>query len=97
MQLGLPTRLALAVAGAGLALTGTVLVIRAAWGAVALALGPIWAFAILGGLLATGGAVLIAAARNSKRKPPPPSPQAARHGAFQEGLRAGRVTRSRGL
>ncbi len=96
MQLGIPTRLALAFAGAGLALTGAVLVIRAAWSGIALALGPIWASALLGALLATIGALLLATARRAKRKPPPPSPQAALLGAFLEGLRAGRATGSRG-
>ncbi|HCQ67357.1 MAG TPA: hypothetical protein DIU07_20425 [Rhodobacteraceae bacterium] len=71
------------------------LVIRAAWSAVALTLGPIWASAILGALLAAFGAVLLAAARRSKRIPPPPFPQAALLGAFFEFLRAGRVTGSR--
>lgn len=96
MQLSIPTRLAFALAGAGLAIAGTVFLVRAAWGALALSLGPVWASAITGAGLAALGAILVAVARASRRKVAPPPPQAAMLGAFLEGLRAGRATGVRG-
>lgn len=95
MQMRTTSRLAFALAGAGLALTGAVLLIRAAWAGLALALGPIWASTLTGAALALIGALLLLAAQTSHRPEPRVSPEVAMLGAFFEGLRAGRASRSR--
>ena len=95
MQMRTTSRLAFAVAGAGLTLAGAILLIHAGWAVLAVAYGPIWATTIVGGALAVIGGGLILAARKSHRPPPQPAPEAAMLGAFFEGLRAGRATRAR--
>ena len=95
MQMRTTSRLAFAVAGAGLTLAGAILLIHAGWAVLALAYGPIWATAIVGTALAGVGGLMILAARKSHRPPPQPAPAAALLGAFFEGLRAGRATRGR--
>ena len=96
MPMSITTRLAFASAGAGLALAGTVLLVRAAWAGVALALGPVWASALIGAGLALLGALLVARARTAKRPQPTATPETAMFSAFFEGLRAGRATGARG-
>lgn len=89
-------KLALAFAGAGLVIAALILLARAAWLGLDLWLGPVWAFAILGGaFLLIGGATLAVALR--RREPPRPEapPYAAFMVAFLEGLQAGRATRRR--
>lgn len=95
MQMKTTTRLAFVLTGAGLALTGTILMLRAGWGFIAVALSPIWASAILGGALVLTGLILALLARASHKPAPRVSPQAAMMGAFFEGLQAGRATRKR--
>ena len=63
------TRLALALAGAGLAVSGVVLTLRAVWIAVSVALGPMWASAILGGVLLLIGALVLGLSTRSSRRP----------------------------
>lgn len=95
MQMRTTSRLAFAVAGAGLALAGAILLIHAGWAVLALAYGAIWATTIVGAALAGVGGLLILAARTAHRPPPQPAPEVAMLGAFFEGLRAGRATRAR--
>jgi len=52
-------RLALIVMGAGLGLCGLLLLLHAAWTAIAVALGAIWASALLGGALLLVGATVV--------------------------------------
>ena len=91
------TRLALALAGAGLAVAGTVLLLRAAWVGLSLALGPLWATVILGGALALVGALLLAlAARVPRRRAATDDDLIVRIvTAFFGGLAAGRSSRDR--
>lgn len=96
MTMRLTSRLALAIAGASLAIAGTILLLRASWGWLALALDPLWATTILGGTLALCGALLAMTARAAHRPPPRPAPATALFGAFYEGLRAGRATTGSG-
>lgn len=93
MRMSTSTRLVLATAGTGLALAGIVFLVQAAWGAITLALGPLWASALIGALLISIGVILIVQTR--KPKPVPPSPQAALVGAFLEGMKVGRAMMSR--
>lgn len=91
------TRLALVLAGAGLAVTGMVLLLRAAWIAMALPLGAMWASAVLGGALLFVGALFVLLATMKSHKP--------EHSdadlivlvttAFLQGLTAGRSSRHR--
>ena len=91
------TRLALALAGAGLAVSGVVLLLRAVWIAVAVPVGPMWASAILGGVLLLIGALALAlAARRSHRAETSDDELIVRiTTAFFQGLAAGRAGRDR--
>jgi len=89
------SRLALVFTGAGLGICGTVFLVRAAWEALAVTVGSLWASATIGGGLLFIGIVLICFARNARRRPPTHSPQAAVVAAFLDGLRAGRETAAR--
>ena len=91
------TRLALALAGAGLAVSGIVLLLRAVWIAVAVPLGPMWASAILGGvLLLTGALALAMAGRRSHDREASDDDLIVRiTTAFFKGLAAGRSERDR--
>ncbi|MCB1350186.1 MAG: hypothetical protein KDK11_16675 [Maritimibacter sp.] len=91
------TRLALALAGAGLAVAGTVLLLRAAWVGLSLALGALWATVILGGALALIGALLLAlAARVPRRRAATDDDLIVRIvTAFFGGLAAGQSSRDR--
>lgn len=91
------TRLALAFAGAGLAVAGAVLLLRAAWLAMALPLGPIWTSVILGGALLATGAVVAAVALHRRRRPALLDSDLVVlvTTAFFQGLAAGRSVRER--
>lgn len=91
MNNSLLARLAFAFAGAGLAVAGTVLLVRAAWGALAIVLGPIWASAIVGFGLVLLGALGFAL---SHRRRPAPS-NSALFDAFFQGMRAGQAASGR--
>lgn len=89
-------RLASALAGAGLVVGGVVLLLRAAWIALAAALAPMWASVILGSVLVLVGALVLALSA------PRSTPRPAASGddlivrlttAFFEGLTAGRSSR----
>lgn len=91
-------RLALAFAGAGLAVAGTVLLLRAAWLGLSFALGALWASVILGGALVLLGALLLAlGARPSRPEPGGPDTTMILRvlTAFFDGLAAGRSSRDR--
>jgi hypothetical protein len=90
MSLSLTTRVSIAIAGAGLAVGGLVLVLRASWLALDDALGPIWAHSLIGVGLIAVAIIVIAATR--QRPPPEPAPLAAIFTAFTQGLAAGRQT-----
>jgi hypothetical protein len=93
MSYSLPTRLALALAGAGLGTAGATLVMRASWLALAQWLTPLLAHALLGtGLLAVAAVTLVLARR---RPPPEPAPLVAVFTAFSQGLAAGRQSQRR--
>lgn len=90
--------LALALAGAGLVVSGLVLLLRAAWIAIALPLGPIWASSILGVALLVVGALVIAftaLAQRSSRSQSDNDLLAALVSAFLQGIAAGRSARRR--
>jgi hypothetical protein len=98
-RMRLSGRLALALAGAGLSVVGTVLLMQALWGALALALGPLWASAMVGALLALTGALCLVFARPPRphTAEPASTQQAELIATFLEGIRAGRsVRRGRG-
>lgn len=90
------THLALALAGAGLVVSGVVLLLRAAWMALAVPVGPMWASVVLGSVLVLVGALVLALTPRST-----PRPEAAPDDdlivrlttAFIEGLAAGRSSR----
>jgi len=95
----LTARLAVILMGAGLAISGLVLLLRAGWVAMALPLGPIWASVILGAVLLLIGAGSIALAMRRKRQPPRADPEliVLVTNAFLQGLAAGRASgRQRG-
>ncbi len=91
------TRLALALAGAGFAVSGVVLLLRAVWIAISVPLGPMWASAILGGVLLLIGALALAfAARRSHGREASDDDLIVRiTTAFFRGLAAGRSERDR--
>lgn len=91
MSLSLTTRASIALTGAGLAVGGLVLVLRAGWIALNDALGPIWAHSLIGAGLIVVAAIAFAVAR--RRPPPEPAPLAAIFTAFTQGLAAGRQAR----
>ena len=93
MQSRLTTRLALATVGVSLIVAGAVLLTRAIWIALAVALGPVWAFAIVGAGLALLGVTGLALASRSRRRAPPTRPALSE--AFFQGLRAGQATAAR--
>lgn len=88
-------RLAFALAGAGLAVAGLVLLLRAGWLALELAMGPVWASLILGGALLVLGALVLALAQHRPRRPAEADGDLAAQlaGAFFQGLAAGRASR----
>lgn len=90
----LTIRLALILMGAGLAVAGFVLLLRAGWVAMALPLGPMWATVILGGALLLIGAIVVALAARSKRRALHSDSEliVAITNAFLQGLAAGRAT-----
>lgn len=90
-------RLALGLTGAGLAVAGLALLLRAAWLGLSLALGALWATVILGGALVLTGALLLAlGARPSRSEPGADTALILQVlTAFFDGLTAGRSSRDR--
>ncbi|MCB1331080.1 MAG: hypothetical protein KDK28_17265 [Maritimibacter sp.] len=91
------SRLALGLTGAGLAVAGLVLLLRAAWLGLAAALGALWATLILGGALVLLGALLLALGTRPARSEPRPDTALILQAltAFFDGLAAGRSSRDR--
>ncbi len=90
-------RLALISMGAGLAVSGLVLLLRAAWMALALALGAMWASVVMGaGLMLVGALVVFLSLRHRRRRGPSDTELIALISeAFFDGLAAGRSVRHR--
>lgn len=92
----LTARLGLAIAAAVIGVSGTIMLARAAWLALAVRFDPITATAIEGGVLVVVAAFLWLMARPSTPPEPPveaaaeSNPWATLAGAFVEGMRAGR-------
>lgn len=89
------THLALALAGAGFVVSGVVLLLRAAWMALAVPVGPMWASVILGSVLVLVGALVLALTPRSTPRPEAPDDDLIVRltTAFIEGLAAGRSSR----
>ena len=86
------TCLAPVLAGAGLVVSGVVLLLRALWLVLALPLGPIWASTVLGGGLVLIGALVLALTTRQRRHSAQPERDLIVRivNAFLEGLAAGR-------
>ncbi len=93
----LTTRLALAVTGAGLAVSGLVLLLRAVWVVIALPLGAIWASTILGAVLLLVGVLALALSQQNARRPEHTDADliVTLTNAFLQGLVAGRSAQRR--
>jgi len=91
----LTLRLALVMTGAGLAAAGLVLLLRAAWIAIAVPLGPMWASVVMGGALLLVGALVVSVATRQAHRPAQPDTDliVQATNAFLQGLAAGRSVR----